>query len=149
MWEEVLKAVPVMLFSMVKFIFGPTMGYAVKLHVVTTILATVIGMMTSVMIFTFFGDWLRKRVFKQFFARKSKQGRRTAMIWRKYGLPGIAAITPLILTPIGGTLIAISFGSPKDRIIIYMFISASVWSIVISFLVYIFGNSILPNFIRP
>ena len=151
MLDEILKAVPVFFFSMVKFIFGPTMGYAVKLHILTTILTTVGGMMASVFLFTFFGNWIRAKVLTRFFSRKkfSRSNRKFVTIWRKYGLPGVAALTPLFLTPIGGTILAVSVGSPKDRIILYMFISAAFWAVVISFAVYLFGNSILPEFLNP
>jgi hypothetical protein len=58
-------------------------------------------------------------------------------------------LTPVVLTPIGGTLLAVSSGSPKEKIIIYMLVSASFWSVVISLLIYFFGNEVLPDFLRP
>jgi membrane protein DedA with SNARE-associated domain len=152
MWEEILKAIPVALSSMLKFILGPLGGYAAGLHIVTTILATVIGMMASVVSFTFFGEWIRARILKRFFRNPKKfsqSNRKFVGIWKKYGITGVAALTPLFLTPIGGTLLAVSFGAPKDRIIVSMFISAAFWSIIFSFVIYIFGNNVLPDFIRP
>ena len=116
--EEFLKAIPVFLGSMVKFIFGPSIGFAARLHFLTTIFVTVAGMMTSVIIFTFFGEWIRGRFFKS----KEKPSTETikyAGIWKKYGLAGIAFLTPVILTPIGGTLLAVSSGSPKEKIIFF------------------------------
>lgn len=63
MWEEILKAVTLVLLpSALKFFFGPLGGYAAKLHIITTMIGTVAGMMTSVVAFTYFGDWLRDRV---------------------------------------------------------------------------------------
>jgi hypothetical protein len=58
-------------------------------------------------------------------------------------------LTPIILTPIGGTLLAVSSGSPREKIVFYMFISASFWSVVISSAVYFFGNEVLPEFMVP
>lgn len=155
MWEEILKAIPVYFFSMVKFIFGPLGGYASGLTLVTTILATVAGMMTVVLLFAFFGDFMRNQIMNRFFPKRkrfSDRNRKFILLWRKYGLAGVAALTPLVLTPIGGTLLAIVFGTPKNKLIFYMFISASVWSVVFSTLVYFFGNEVvnkmLPDFIR-
>ena len=62
---------------------------------------------------------------------------------------GVALLTPIILTPIGGTLLAVSSGSPRRKIIVYMFISSSFWSVVISSAIYFFGNEVLPEFLVP
>lgn len=151
MWQEILKAVPIYFSCMLKFIFGPVGGYAAGLNLITTILTTVFGMMTVVFLFTFFGNWIRTKVFGRFKKRKINLARaeRLQRIWKRYGLVGVALLTPVILTPIGGTLLAVSSGSPKDKIIYYMFISASFWSVVISMAVYFFGNEVLPEFIDP
>ncbi|HZB13588.1 MAG TPA: hypothetical protein VE467_11185, partial [Chryseolinea sp.] len=82
----------------------------------------------------------------RFFKKRNKfspRNRRFVTIWKKYGLIGVAALTPILLTPIGGTLLALSSGSPKDKIIFYMFISASVWSVIMSVGLYFFGNEVL------
>lgn len=151
MWEEILKAIPVYFSSMLKFIFGPLGGYAAGLNMVTTILSTVFGMMTVVFIFTYSGNWLKTKVLSKLTRKKTQFSHthgRFASLWKKYGLPGVALLTPIILTPIGGTLIAVSSGSPKEKIIFYMFISASVWAVVFSFSIYFFGDKILPDFVR-
>jgi hypothetical protein len=151
MWEEILKAIPVYFSSMLKFIFGPLGGFAAGLELLTTILVTVAGMMTVVLSFTYAGGWLRQKVIHRFFGKSKKfseRNRRFVRIWKKYGLVGVAALTPIILTPIGGTLLAVSSGSPKDKIIIFMFVSASVWSVVFSVAIYLLGNEFLPDFVK-
>ena len=152
MWEEILKAVTlVYLPSMLKFIFGPLGGFAAKLHVVTTIIATVGGTMTVVLAFSFAGDWIRNNVLNRFFPNRkrfSDRNRRFVTIWKKYGLAGVAFLTPILLTPIGGTLVAISFGSPRDKLILYMLISATAWAIIFSLLIYLFGNNVFPDYMR-
>ncbi len=151
MWQEILRAVPVYFSCMLKFIFGPVGGYGVGLHPITTILTTVAGMMTVVFLFTFFGNWIRTRVFGRFKKRKInvKRAAKLEQIWKRYGLVGVALLTPIILTPIGGTLLAVSSGSPKEKIIFYMFVSASFWSVVMSMAIYVFGNEVLPDFMLP
>lgn len=151
MLQEILRAVPVYFSCMLKFIFGPAGGYAVGLHPVTTILTTVLGMMTVVVLLTFFGNWIRTKVFGKFRYGKInlKKAEKFEKIWKRFGLFGVAFLTPVVLTPIGGTLLAVSSGSPKKKIIIYMLISASFWSVVISMTIYVFGNEVLPDFLRP
>lgn len=150
MLQELLRAIPVYFSSMLKFIFGPLGGYAAGLNIMTTILTTVFGMMTVVFLFTYFGNWIRVKIFGRFKKRKINLARaeRLAKIWKRFGLLGVAFLTPVLLTPIGGTLLAVSSGSPKDKIIFYMFISASAWAVVFSLAVYFFGNEFLPDFIK-
>lgn len=109
-------------------------------------------MMTVVFMFTFFGDWLKANVLNRFRKKDrkidEKKNTRFANIWKRYGLVGVALLTPIILTPIGGTLLAVSSGSPKDKIIFYMFISAAGWSVLFSMAIYFFGNEVLPDFIK-
>jgi membrane protein DedA with SNARE-associated domain len=146
MWETILKVATVYFSSMLKFIFGPLGGYAAGFSLVTTILVTVAGMMTVVLVFTFFGNWIREKIIRRFSKKRNKfsqRNRRFVTIWKKYGLIGVAALTPVILTPIGGTLLAVSSGSPKEKIIFYMFISAAVWSVLLSVALYFFGNEVL------
>ena len=151
MLQEILRAIPVYFSCMLKFIFGPAGGYAVGLHPITTIVTTILGMMTVVFLLTFFGNWIRTTVFGRFKLKRVnlKKAAKLEGVWKRYGLAGIALLTPIILTPIGGTLLAVSSGSRKGKIIFYMFISASFWSVVVSLAIYFFGNEVLPEFLRP
>lgn len=150
MTEEILKAIPVFFSSALKFIFGPLEGYGLRLHFITTIVATVGGMMLSVVAFTYFGDWLRQGILKRFFQNKDRKppAKRTAVLIRKYGLAGVAFLTPLFLTPIGGTIIAVGMGKPKNKIIIFMLISATGWALVFTSLIYLLGRLDLPEILK-
>ena len=146
MTEEILKAIPIFLSSALKFILGPIEGYFAKLHFATTFVATVSGMMLSVVAFTYFGDWLRQGLLRRFFANKNQQEKphtRFGDFIKKYGLGGVAFLTPLFLTPIGGTIIAVSLGKSKNKILLFMLISAIGWAFVFTFLSYWFGPKIL------
>ncbi len=150
MVEELVKAVPVYFSSMLKFIFGPLGGYMAGLNIITTMIVTVAGTMTVVFAFAFFGDFLKQRLLKTFFQNEKKfteRNRRFIRIWRKYGLPGVALLTPVLLTPIGGTILAVAFGTPRNKLILSMLISASIWSVVLTTVIYFFGN-ILPDFMQ-
>ena len=146
MWQLILKVATVYFSSMLKFIFGPLGGYAAGFPLVVTIVITVAGMMTVVLLFTYFGTWIKVKVIDKFFKKSSRfssRNRKFVTIWKRYGLVGVAALTPLLLTPIGGTILAVSSGSPKERILFYMLVSASFWAVVFSTGLYFFGNEIL------
>jgi membrane protein DedA with SNARE-associated domain len=153
MWEEILKAFSlVYLPSTLKFIFGPIGGKAAGLHLITTMVATMTGMMTVVILFTYFGEFIRKKL-TLIFNRKEKteqkkevNHKRYVQVFRRYGLAGIAFLTPVILTPIGGTLLAVSFTTNREKILLFMFISACAWSAVLTLAVY-FGYDAVMRFI--
>jgi hypothetical protein len=149
MWEEILKALTVFLWSMVKFFFGPIGGKAAGLHIVTTMIVTVAGMMTVVVLFTYFGEFIRKRILDRLFKKKdeNKTPKKKSNFLTKYGLAGAALLTPILLSPIGGTLIAVGISPNREKIILYMFISACVWSVIITCAVY-FGYDAVMYYIK-
>ncbi|MCH8318720.1 MAG: hypothetical protein IIA88_09545 [Bacteroidetes bacterium] len=128
---------------MIKFIAGPFIGVLGKdeLPFWATICLTVLGMMTSVLIISIIGENIRKWVIKKIY-KNSKPGqsknRRINKILKAHGLKGVAFLTPLLLTPILGTILALSLGELRKKIFVYMLISAVCWSIVLTFLAYKF-----------
>ncbi|MFN5169591.1 MAG: hypothetical protein ACK5DD_08195 [Cyclobacteriaceae bacterium] len=149
MWEEILKAIPVLLSAMLKFILGPIGGKAAGLHLITTMVATAGGMMASVIAFTYFGAFIRKHIVNRFFKDRPERNLegRSATWYKKYGLPGIAFLTPVILTPIGGTLLAVGLGGPREKILFYMLISACLWSAALTSAVY-FGYDFIVDLVQ-
>ena len=129
------KYLSVYFVSMLKFIGGPTLGIAVGLSFVETVVTTVMGMMTTVVIVSFFGPGLRKWINNTF--RKdqkvfSKRNRKFVTFWKKYGLFGISFLTPILFSPILGTLLVNAFGASKSKILGYMLFSAIFWSLALS-----------------
>jgi len=116
-----------------KFIAGPLLGAAAGYSLLEIVLVTVSGMMTSVLLFTFLGEWIKKNwtiIIKKKPKRFSKKTRNIIKIWKKFGVWGIAFLTPVIFTPIGGTVILTSFGIGKRKILLTMFLSALFWSLL-------------------
>ena len=62
----------------------------------------------------------------------TKRNRKIVVIWKKYGLVGIAFLTPVILSIPIGTLIANSLVPDKKKIMVYMFFSVLFWAIFIT-----------------
>jgi len=71
----------------------------------------------------------------------TKKNRRKVKIWRQYGLKGVAFLTPIIFSPIGGTMVANSFGESKKKIILYMFVSSVFWAFTLTFAVWFLNNN--------
>ena len=135
MFSEIIKYISVYLLSMVKFMAGPPLGVAVGISTMETILISIFGMMTSVVIFSLIGEkinvsWLPKFIRE---ARSKKPtNKKFINLWNRFGIFGVSFLTPILFTPIGGTLLVTAMGSPKGKVITYMFFSAVFWSITLS-----------------
>lgn len=144
--ELILKYLTVAFASMFKFLIGPVMGYGFGLSFMESFIFTLVGMMSSVLIFSILGKWLKEKILVRFQKNKKRftpKNRMRVRIWRKYGLTGIAFLTPLVLTPIVGTLISAHFGEHWRKIFIYMLISAVFWGLICISILYIFGDVVL------
>jgi hypothetical protein len=64
-----------------------------------------------------------------------------------YGLLGVSLLTPVLFTPIGGTIVAASFGENRKRIFKYMLVSAVLWAVIFSFIISRFDLKIFENFL--
>lgn len=129
------KYISVALASTLKFVGGPLAGMALKLTWTETAICSVLGMMASVFLVLFAGtaiNQIRDRYRKTPPRLFTKRSRMAVRIWQRAGLAGIAILTPILLTPIGGTALALSFHVPTPRILIAMLLSGSFWGVVIS-----------------
>lgn len=131
------KYISVALASTVKFFGGPITGVLLKLSWLETALFSAIGMMFSVVVLTYAGKAVqtligkyRKTPPKKF----SKTNRLAIRIWKKFGIIGIAFLTPPLFTPLFGPLLAVAFRVPRSSIFIWMTISAIVWGLAISYI---------------
>lgn len=146
---EIFKIISIILATMLKFIFGPILGYTAGYPYLLTVIITVIGMMCSVVLFTYFGLFLRKNVIDRMFKKRktfSKRSRQFVRVWRKYGVKGVAFFTPLLLTPIGGTLVLAGFNTSKSQIIVYMLVSGVFWSLILTGVTYLLGDTFIELF---
>jgi hypothetical protein len=129
------KYLTVYLISMLKFVGGPTLGAVVGLTFIETVILTILGMMTTVLVISFFGQAFRNWLNRMFRSNKklfTKKNRNFVIFWRKYGLFGVSFLTPIIFSPIIGTLLVHAFGGSTKKILGYMLISAVFWSFALS-----------------
>ncbi|GAA4407768.1 hypothetical protein GCM10023187_28810 [Nibrella viscosa] len=136
---DVAKYITVILASALKFIGGPLTGIAMGLTWAQTAACTVAGMMLAVVAVAYTGELLRRlsqRISPTPPRRFTRRTRLAVKIWKRSGMAGIALLTPLILTPIGGTVLAVSYRVHRGQIMLYMLLSALFWSIVLTLATY-------------
>lgn len=140
--ELLFKYISVYLVSTVKFIGGPLAGITLGLSYPETVVLTAAGMMTTVLVFSYLGRqvsllctaYLRRRHYPVF----SRRSRLVVRIWRRFGIQGVAFFTPLLLSPVFGTVVAAVFGVPQRQIFVHMLWSACMWSAILTFMVFRF-----------
>lgn len=137
------KYISVVLASMLKFIAGPITGIALGLTWVETACCTLLGMMLTVLLIIFLGK-VAQQIIKSYQKQKprlfSKRARLSVKVWQKSGITGIALLTPLLFTPIGGTLIAVSFKVTPLKIIVQMLFWGAIWAIIFTLGIYTFRD---------
>lgn len=125
--DSILQLLLLLLFSATKFLFAA--GYLLTnqgyeyLH---TVLILLIGGTIGVFVFTFFSEWLNQIIDKLFKPKKkkktfTKKNRIIVKIKSKYGLYGIALLTPVFFSiPIGCFLAARFYHSHKKNITVLL-----------------------------
>ena len=137
METTLLKYLSVALASTLKFFGGPITGVILKLTWIETAMCSVAGMMFSVFLLTYVGKGIQALLKKHRKAKPKKFSRTTRIavnIWKKFGIIGIAFLTPPLFTPIFGPILAVAFKVPRASIFLWMFVSASVWGLAISYI---------------
>jgi len=120
----------VAVFGGVEFWLAVPTGFAFGLHPLVTCIATITGGVIGVLVVTIPGEqigaWLaRRRAGKP----RSKSWDRAGRIWEKYGIIGLAFISPVAPGAPLGALIALALGAPKWRVLLWFSTSLVVWSL--------------------
>lgn len=91
-------------------------------------------------------NWFKIKtgLFKRSKPRKkiSKRKRRLVRMKEKFGLPGIAILTPILLSIPIGCFIAMRYYKNKKKIFLYLFLSVVIWSFIFA----TFGSAIFGIF---
>lgn len=108
-------------------------GVVAGLHALPVTIIAFIGNMLTIVLVIFLMDkikvWLEKRKKKKK-DKSKKREERAARIWRRYGLPGLAIISPILIGSHLGTILAMGFGATRKQITVWMTASIFVWAIV-------------------
>ena len=156
-----LKLIQVLLLSGVKFLFAPPLSFELGFNFLQTVLTTTVGGIIGVLFFFYLSEWvirLYKKIWpriKTFFAKPvleakpviktrknkknfSKKNKFIVLTRRKYGLFGIAALTPVLLSIPLGTFLANKYYRNKKNVLFSLTISVVCWSIIVSLTYFLF-----------
>src|SRR5437867_424760 len=140
---NVLKALSVLVVSSLKYLLG--LVYATTLfNFITSMLLTIAGGMAGVFFFAFVGKEINilwhKYILKRDHTkiRPSKYARFLVKIRRRFGLAGIALLTPPLLQVPVGTIIAMNLIKDFRKVSLYMLASFTFYSFVFCSLYYAF-----------
>jgi hypothetical protein len=122
-----------------------------KFNFLKVFLVTTISGCFSNVLFTFFSAaiikwWNAYKERKQLFAKKkvfTKANRRIIKIKSRFGLTGLAFITPIFPGIPVGAFIAERFYKKKFKVIMYLNVAVIFWSVTLYFLFYFFGHGIV------
>lgn len=123
------KYISVIAVSMLKFMGGPLTGLAIQLSWVETAICSVVGMMVTVVLIVFAGDFVSKIFQKKKPKKFTRLTRFGVKIRKQFGLSGIALLTPILFTPPLGAALSVAFRYEKKAIIVNMLISAMAWAL--------------------
>jgi hypothetical protein len=155
-WHDVWQISGIYVLSTVKFGFGgvPAAIFA-KFPFFKAVTITTAGGITGSIVFANISEWVIEHWYvfreKYFPARKKKRksildSKFVHKVKDRWGLAGIAFMTPFILSIPIGTFLAVRFFQDKQKVISYMLISITLWDIVLYFLYHKFYNLLLPVF---
>jgi uncharacterized membrane protein len=135
-WE----IVSVFLLSSVKFVFGGVpLALGLGFSFFKAVTVTSLGGFIGIVFFVFLSEKLIENVKKikekkQIASKKifTKKNKMIVKVKHRFGLVGIALLTPFLISIPLGCYLAVRYFKNKQRIIAYMFASILFWSIAVS-----------------
>ena len=118
-----------------KFVPAPLIALYQNLTILEATLLTTLGTMTTVVTLTMAGERFRKFILKKFFRKRklfTPGNRKKVRFIRKYGIKGVAFLTPVVFGPVIGALLASTLGAAKHKIFLSMLICCLFWAFVLS-----------------
>lgn len=126
-----LQWIGVLIVAAIPFVesyFGAVVGVLGGLNPVVAIAAAVVGNVISLLIFVFVAHGVRSKVAagrapKEMTPRRAK----LRAAFDKFGVPGVSLVGPTILPSQITSVAMISFGAPKNTVILWQIISIIIW----------------------
>ncbi|GKV66430.1 MULTISPECIES: small multi-drug export protein [Sporosarcina] len=116
---EILVAVPL----------GIVRGLPVPVAIILGFLGNASTIILEILIFQRLKNWWENRK-KSEVTKLSKRTVRAENIWRRYGIPGLALLGPILIGSHLAAFLALALGSSKKQTAVWLFISLAAWSIV-------------------
>ena len=89
--------------------------------------------------------WKKKRGGPEGEEKDSKRKLRAKKLWNRYGIPGLSLLGPILVGSHLTALMGISFGASRQRILAWMGISLSIWTIISAVLAHLGFHFIIPE----
>ncbi|MFN3341979.1 MAG: hypothetical protein ACK40M_04735 [Flavobacteriales bacterium] len=147
---SILNIVLVFLTASVKFLLAPTLALGLGFQPITAALITLVGGVTGILFFYLGADWLmdasaKRKLKKEELLRSqgkavpekkifTKGRRRMIRVKNRFGIVGIAIVTPCIISIPIGCILAARFFKNRTKVLTAMFISATGWAFILTFL---------------
>ena len=134
---DIIKIIGLIIFSGLKFFFAPSTVYLSGYSFFETIVITTTGGILAVLVFFYFGEVLKiifssKRKKKKEKKKFTKSNRRFIKIKTKYGLIGLAILTPCFFSVPLGSLLAARYFDEDKRTLPFLFASVILWSFILT-----------------
>jgi hypothetical protein len=102
-------------------------GILLELHPILAGLAATLGNLAAVVLVVVLEGRLRQWIPR--YGRFTTQEERLKRVWGRYGLVGVALLSPLITGAPLGTALALVLGAPVRRLLPWMIVSVVVWGV--------------------
>lgn len=154
---KIFKLLQVLFVSGIKFLFAPLISIGYGFNYIQTALLTALGGIMGILFFYFLSKWIIRQyyrfspaIFSYFTGEKIERSEKILNqepnqkkkftsknkliinIRNKYGFFGIIVFTPVLLSIPLGAFLARKYYSGRSHTLIYMSISAVIWSFFIS-----------------
>lgn len=125
-WIEILVVIPA--------------GIALGLNPLAVSILAFTGNLTTVYLLIFayqhlYSIWNKRKAGGNI-SQPSKRKKKALHIWNKYGLPGLAFISPMTVGTHFATFIALSLKSKKYMVTMWMTLSIFVWTVIVTIVSY-------------
>lgn len=127
------KYAAIFLTSIFKYLVGIAMAFPAQFSLVEILLTAGLGGCVGVVVFTLFGAKVAKLIEVHLRRNKTlsfKVRRRIVKVWRRFGIVGVAVLTPLLSPPVA-VAIALSFHTKPRKTIIWLCGSIIIWSLAL------------------
>lgn len=170
--EEVtqwLRILEVALIASVKFLLAPFEAERYGMSYWDAFIITTGGGIAGIFIFYFSGHFIARwwqhnmAKIKSFFTRRpvsdfegenrrvmTRTNKLIVRIKKRFGLAGIAFITPCIISIPVGTLVAVAFYRKRKPVLLYLLVSLVLWSFVLNYIAHLLALSqYMPEALHP
>ena len=106
-------------------------GLALDLHPVLIGVVSAAGAILGVIVILVLGERVRSWLLRRRGGEKRQHGR-IYRIWVRYGVVGLGLLAPLLTGAPLGTALAIAFGAPPGRLLLWMSVGIAAWSALLT-----------------